>query len=85
MGKKRWTTPEQRAWLEERIPAFLEAQKLQTVRQFLIETFGKWQSEWPSLELTAEELRRARGNKERALSVQRKALEDVRTYNKSSR
>jgi hypothetical protein len=83
MGKKRWTTPEQRTWLEELIPAFVQAQQDKTVRLFLTDTSEKWNHEWPIPTLTAEEVQRAKGNPERILAKKRKEMENVRTHNQA--
>jgi hypothetical protein len=83
MGKRRWTTPEQRAWLEELIPDFVQAQQDKSVRSFLDDTYAKWHKEWPTPPPAAEEVRRTKGNAEKMLTISRKAEESVRT-NKSS-
>ena len=49
MGKKRWTTEEQRAWLEARVPAFIEAQeKKMASSTFFPETHKAWRELWPT-------------------------------------
>ena len=49
MGKKRWTTEEQRAWLEARVPAFIEAQEKKTASStFFPETHKAWRELWPT-------------------------------------
>lgn len=78
MGKKRWTTPEQRTWLEELIPAFVQAQQDKLVRSFLSDTYGKWHEKWPTPPPTTEEVRRGKGNADKALTIKRKAAEEVR-------
>jgi hypothetical protein len=77
MPKKRWTSAEQFSWLEERIPAFIQAQQAKITSTFLEDTHQKWQDKWPIEAPTDDELRSARGDVERALAVKHKALEDV--------
>jgi hypothetical protein len=83
MGKKRWTTTEQRTWLEELIPMFIQAQQDKTVRLFLADTREKWLEKWPIPPLTAEEAQRAKGNPEKILVKKRKVIADVRTRYKA--
>jgi len=84
MGKKRWTTPEQQVWLEELIPEFVQAQQDKVSRSFCKDTYDKWHEKWPTPSLTAEEVRRAKGNAEKALNTKLKMVENVRTHNKST-
>lgn len=78
MGKKRWTTEEQRTWLEELIPDFVQAQQDKTVRTFLKDMYSKWDDKWPTL-LTVEEYKRENGRQDKALAAKEKAVENVST------
>lgn len=77
MPKKRWTTIEQRAWLEERIPAFIEAQQSKATGAFFDDIHTGWQKNWPTEAPTQQELKSANGNAERALAIKQKASEGV--------
>jgi hypothetical protein len=81
MGKKRWTTPEQRIWLEELIPAFIQAQQDSVVNLFFKDTYTKWHEEWPTPLPTAEEVKHVKGNAEKALAAKLKFAEEVRANN----
>ncbi|KAF8487814.1 hypothetical protein F5888DRAFT_1624159 [Russula emetica] len=76
MGKRRWTTPEQRAWLEALVPAFVHAQQQKATGTFFEDTYKRWYKKWPTALPTTEEIREAKGNTERALASQRKTLEN---------
>jgi hypothetical protein len=78
MGRQRWTTEEQRTWLEAQIPEFLESQRTKVVGKFLKTTYLEWEKSWLTIP-TQEELERAKGRKDRALAYKRKNLEKVRT------
>ncbi|KIL68679.1 hypothetical protein M378DRAFT_8154 [Amanita muscaria Koide BX008] len=80
MPRKRWTTPEQRSWLEERIPDFTQAQQDKTMGSFLGVVHQKWQEKWPAEEPTEEEIQAAKGNKERAEASKRKVIEERVKY-----
>ena len=80
MPKKRWTTPEQRSWLEVCIPAFIQAQQDRAVSVFLDDTYRKWQEKWPVTAPTEEEVQGAEGNSERTVAAKWKAVEDVSTH-----
>jgi hypothetical protein len=82
MPKKRWTTPEQCAWLEARIPAFVQAQQAKTTSAFLDDTHHKWQERWPIAEPIGDEVQSAEGDVERARAAKQKALEDVSNLEK---
>lgn len=77
MGKRRWTTPEQRAWLEELVPAFVQAQHEKATGTFFDDTYNKWYEKWPTTAPTEEEIREAGGSAERALACKRKAVDNV--------
>ena len=49
MGRK-WVTAEQKAWLQARVPQYLELES----KVFHEETMAAWEATWPT-ELTAEE------------------------------
>ncbi|KAI0671899.1 hypothetical protein C8Q78DRAFT_991412 [Trametes maxima] len=73
MARQKWTTPEQRAWLEKRIPGFVEAQQTQSTYDFFIVVAYEWFKQFPMLEPTEEELKVAHGNRATAISVKKKA------------
>lgn len=47
MPRKYWSTPAQRAWLDNRIPAYHEAQELHNLSDFYIETYRAFFVEFP--------------------------------------
>ena len=57
MGKRRWTTTEQRDWLEARIPAFTEAQQTKSTGSFFPEVHRAWRESWPVPAPTEDEIR----------------------------
>ena len=78
MPKQRWTTGEQRIWLEERIPAFLEAQQADTLANvFFPDLYDEWPKLYPTQPPTAEELEKAGGNLEKANKQGKKKMENV--------
>jgi len=75
MTKKPWTTPDQRTWLENLIPAFVEAQENKTTgTTFFPETYEKWQKKWPVEPPTMEELAEAGGEAPKALARKTKVF-----------
>jgi hypothetical protein len=80
MPKKRWTTAEQRSWLEERIPAFIEAQRQKTTSAFFDKTHQSWQKKWPVEAPTSRELQSAKGITERAIATKQKSVESVSPF-----
>jgi hypothetical protein len=81
MGKRRWTTTDQRRWLEERIPAFVKAQDDKTTSSiFFPETHKAWQEEWPVESPTEQEIKDTKGDEAKALAIKTKAIEDVRVH-----
>jgi hypothetical protein len=78
MGKRRWTTTDQRKWLEARIPAFVKAQDDKTTSTvFFPETHKAWQKEWPTEPPTEQEVKDAKGDAQKALAIKTKTTEDV--------
>ena len=78
MGKKRWTTEEQRAWLEALIPAFVRAQQEKATGAFFEETYNAWHKKWPTPAVTECEVKAANGGAEKVLARKQKAEENVR-------
>ena len=60
MGRLRWTTEEQRTWLEVLIPEFLELQCTKVVGKFLKTTYLEWEKSCPTIP-TQEKLECAKG------------------------
>lgn len=77
MGKKPWTTVEQRGWLEALVPAFIQAQEDKTTGVFFEDTFKEWHKKWLSPEPTEDEIKAAAGSTDKALAVKHKAAENV--------
>jgi hypothetical protein len=83
MPKPRWTTPAQRAWLEERIPAFNEAQeKGITTKIFYPQLYTAWDRAFNPQPPSAAEIKDAGGNLERAKAKKRKFMEIVSFFTK---
>jgi len=85
MPKKRWTTEEQRSWIEGRIPAFIQAQQNSLTGAFFEETHRGWRDLWPIEEPTQRELQSAKGNQSRAVAVKRKGVENVSSLEQTLR
>jgi len=77
MGKKPWTTEEQRVWLEALIPAFIQAQQDKATAACLEGTNSMWREKWPILAPTKDDIKGAKGSAEKALASKRKAAENV--------
>jgi hypothetical protein len=83
MGNRAWTTPEQRTWLESQIPDFVRAQQDRTVGLFLKDIYNRWEEKWPTPPPTEAEVKRVKGNIEKASAIKRKGTEGVRTHNET--
>jgi hypothetical protein len=81
MGKKRWTLPEQRTWLDALIPAFTQAQQNKTTLLFFENTYKKWEEKWPTAKPTDEEVQKTNGEAMRESAARQKATEQVCTLN----
>jgi hypothetical protein len=78
MPKPRWTTSAQRAWLEERIPAFTESQENdQTTTVFYPELYVAWEKSFALEPPSATELEKAGGDLEKATATKKKFMETV--------
>lgn len=73
----------QRTWLETQIPNFIRAQQEKSVALFLTSIYNKWKDNWPTSPPTEEEIRKTKGDIEKALAVKRKSAEAVRTHNEN--
>ncbi|KAL0948675.1 hypothetical protein HGRIS_010476 [Hohenbuehelia grisea] len=61
MTKKKWTTPEQLAFLKGNIPGFFSAQATKTTSTFHSQTYRSFVTKWPLPSLTLEEVSKAGG------------------------
>jgi hypothetical protein len=78
MPKPRWTTPVQRTWLEERIPAFNEAQENGvTSKLFYPELYAEWDKTFDPEPPSAIDLEEAEGDLEKAKTTIKKFMETV--------
>lgn len=78
MTRAPWTTPEQHAWLEALLPAFVEAQQTKTTSTiFFPKTHKDWQEKFPMVPPTQEEVKAANGETAVAVAKKRKFWEDV--------
>jgi hypothetical protein len=80
MGKKPWTTEEQRAWLDALIPAFVQAQQEKATLAFFEGAYSTWHEKWPTPAPTEGEIKSAKGSAEKALACKLKAAESVRVH-----
>ena len=78
MGRKRWTTSEQTAWLTSRIPRFLKA-KGPASTHFQNTVFIEWKNEWPLPPPTDDEIAKAKGSKKKAKAVNELRMKSVST------
>lgn len=78
MPKPRWTSAAQRAWLEQRIPEFNDAQeKGTTTKVFYPKLYKAWDRAFNPEQPSIIEVKEAGGNLERAKAKKRKFLEIV--------
>ena len=63
MGKWQWSTETQRAWLEDLVPMFVQAQQEKTTREFFLKTHRQWQEKWPTLAPMEDEVEDRPDNK----------------------
>ena len=78
MGKKPWTTEEQRSWLEARIPAFVQAQQEKATAGFFEDTYSKWHKKWPTPAPAKGDIKGGKGIADKILASKQKAAENVR-------
>lgn len=76
MGQRRWTTPEQRTWLEALIPAFLEGQESRSTTAFYSKVYDDWAKAFPPSQPSEAMVQKARGV-ELAVRAQRTAQDNV--------
>lgn len=78
MTRAAWPTPEQKAWLEARVPAFIDAQQKKiTSTLFFPLTHKEWQQQFPTLPPDEKELEEAKGNLDIAVAKKKKFWENV--------
>lgn len=77
MPGRSWTTKEQKKWLTERIPKFLEAQKTDTTSAFFPPIYEAWFDEFPNDEPTAVDVEAAQGSVDVARSTKLNKQKDV--------
>ena len=80
MGKRPWTTPEQRAWLEALVPAFVKAQQEKATGSFFEDTYNKWYEKWPTTAPSEEEIKEAGESVKNALAIKRRTENTVSVY-----
>jgi len=64
MGRRRWTTPDQRKWLEPLIPAFLEAQENGCTKVFYPKVYEDWEKAFPPSKPTEAQIKEAGGEEQ---------------------
>ncbi|OJT05534.1 hypothetical protein TRAPUB_3650 [Trametes pubescens] len=72
MPRPEWTTPEEKAWLERRIPDFIEAQEKNDPKSFFLGCHGEWFHRFEMEPPTAQEIEKQGGNVDKATSVKKK-------------
>ena len=86
MPKPRWTTAKQRSWLEERIPAFHDAQDNGlTTKVFYPELYAAWDRAFNPVPPSEIEIMEADGNLEKAIALKKKFMETVSLLFKSKK
>jgi hypothetical protein len=80
MGKKQWTTPDQRTWLQARISTFTTAQVNRSTATFFESTYRGWHKKWPTPAPTEKDIDDAKGDLERARATLQKKMEEVRLH-----
>lgn len=85
MTRHKWTTKEQDAWLEERLPKFIEVnQRKAAAKEFFPDMLKAFIEKWPVEPVTAAEIKDA-GNAEFAMRVKKGAYEQVRPFPSNTR
>lgn len=80
MTRQTWTTTEQREWLEERKPGFLEAKQNETTsKEFFPAVSKEFREKWPVPQVMDEEISKA-GSIELASKIKREKYDKVRAY-----
>lgn len=70
MPRPDWTTPEEKAWLERRIPDFIEAQeKLNDPKSFFLARHCEWFHRFELEPPTSQEVAKQGGGVDKATSV----------------
>ncbi|EIW56913.1 uncharacterized protein TRAVEDRAFT_94652, partial [Trametes versicolor FP-101664 SS1] len=67
-----WTTPEEKAWLERRIPDFIEAQEKNDPKSFFLACHCEWFHRFELEPPTAQEVAKQGGNVDKATSVKKR-------------
>lgn len=77
MPQNRWTTEEEFAFLSERIPVWLEQREKGGLAQWVRTFFHTWVDEFGMPDITAEDLKRAKGITDTAKAAKRTWLRKV--------
>lgn len=77
MPTKKWTIPEQEAWLQERMSDFLYAQQQKMTATFFPPIYKAWHKAYPSRAPMAEEIKKADGDVAKAQAVVKKKEREV--------
>jgi hypothetical protein len=80
MPKKSWTSDDQQTWLLAKLPDFRQAQEAKTTPTFFSELYNKFHEEWPLASPNADEISKAGGNEEKAITDKQKASEQVSSF-----
>ena len=79
MPKKSWASEEQQTWLlaQLELADFRQAQEAKTTSGFFIELYQKFHEKWPLASPNADEISKAEGSEEKAITLKQKASELV--------
>jgi hypothetical protein len=77
MPKKSWASEEQQTWLLAQLADFRQAQEAKTTPGFFIELYQNFHEKWPLAPPNADEISKADGNDEKAITLKQKASEQV--------
>jgi hypothetical protein len=83
MPKKSWASEEQQTWLFAKLPEFRQAQEAKTTPGYFIELYQNFHDVWPLAPPNADELSKADGSEEKAITDKQKASEHVSFYSHS--
>jgi hypothetical protein len=78
MTRHAWTTDDQKAWLEQKRAAFIEAKQKGTaaMKEFYLGAFIEFREKWPMVPATQEEITAA-GSVELATKIKREKYDKV--------
>lgn len=80
MPKRAWTTPDQHAWLSERLSGFVQAQQQKRTSEWLAPIYQLWLELYPCDKPTAGEITAASGNADTAKGLLDRKAKEVKIH-----